>query len=118
MFEASSTVKAVRAQIDHPVIDSDGHFFEFYPVLDEYLEKEGGKDLLQAFYASIRETQIDGNWHEMTREQRRDVWRNRPVFWALQSRNMLDLASAMLPNLLYRRLDEIGLDFSVMYPGG
>ena len=117
MFAANPIVDKVHSRIDHPVIDSDGHFFEFYPVLDEYLEKEGGKDLLQGFYASIRDTQIDGNWHEMTLEQRRDVWRNRPVFWALQSENALDLATAMLPNLMYQRMDEIGLDFSVMYPG-
>jgi predicted TIM-barrel fold metal-dependent hydrolase len=117
MFQANPIVDKVRSRIDHPIIDSDGHFFEFYPVLNEYLEKEGGKDLLQDFYASIRETQIDGNWHEMTQEQRRDVWRNRPVFWALQSENTLDLATAMLPNLMYQRMDEIGLDFSVMYPG-
>ena len=117
MFEANPIVEKVRSQINHPIIDSDGHFFEFYPVLNEYLEKEGGKALLEGFYASIRETQIDGNWHELSIEQRRDVWRNRPVFWALQAENTLDLATAMLPNLMYRRLDEIGLDFSIMYPG-
>lgn len=117
MFAPNPIVDKVRSRIDHPIIDSDGHFFEFYPVLNEYLEKEGGKALLEGFYASIRETQIDGNWHEMSREQRRDVWRNRPVFWALQSENTLDLATAMLPNLMYQRMDEIGLDFSVMYPG-
>jgi predicted TIM-barrel fold metal-dependent hydrolase len=117
MFQANPIVDKVRSQIDHPVIDSDGHFFEFYPVLSEYLEKEGGKGFVQQFYAAAKETQIDGNWHEMSVEQRRDVWRNRPVFWALQSENTLDLATAMLPNLMYQRLDEIGLDFSIMYPG-
>jgi predicted TIM-barrel fold metal-dependent hydrolase len=117
MFEASPSVEAVRAQIDHPVIDSDGHFFEFYPVLNEYLEKEGGPELLRDFYASVSETQIDGNWYEMTQEQRREVRRNRPVFWAAAAENTLDLATANFPKLLYQRMDEIGLDFSVMYPG-
>ncbi|MDG2005343.1 MAG: amidohydrolase family protein [Novosphingobium sp.] len=117
MFEANPIVDKVRAQIDHPVIDSDGHFFEFYPVLNEYLEAEGGKVLVRDFWASFSDTQIDGNWYEMTKDERRDVRRNRPVFWAAAAENTLDLATANFPNLLYQRMDEIGLDFSVMYPG-
>ena len=117
MFAANPIVDKVRARIDHPVIDSDGHFFEFIPVLSEYLEKEGGKDLLQDFWTSVMATQIDGNWYEMSVEQRRDVWQNRPVFWGAPAENTLDYATANFPNLLYRRMDEIGLDFSVMYPG-
>jgi predicted TIM-barrel fold metal-dependent hydrolase len=117
MFEPNPVAEAVRSRIDHPVIDSDGHFFEFYPVLNEYLEKEGGQELLRDFWPSFSASQIDGNWYQLTPEQRREYRRNRPVFWAAAAENVLDFATANFPNLLYQRMDEIGLDFSVMYPG-
>ena len=31
--------------------------------------------------------------------------------------NTLDLATSLFPDLLYERMDEIGLDFAVLYPG-
>ena len=34
----------------------------------------------------------------------------------MPARNTLDRATAMLPRLLYERLDEIGLDLAVLYP--
>jgi predicted TIM-barrel fold metal-dependent hydrolase len=37
-------------------------------------------------------------------------------WWGLPTRNTLDRATAMLPQLLYRRLDEIGIDVTVVYP--
>ncbi len=117
MFAANPHVDKVRARIDHPVIDSDGHFFEFYPVLSEYLEKEGGPSLVKDFFACASDTETISNWYELSAEQRRDVRRNRPVFWSAPAENTLDYATANFPKLLYKRMDEIGLDFSVMYPG-
>ena len=37
-------------------------------------------------------------------------------FWGRQSTNTLDRATAMMPRLLYDRLDELGLDYCVIYP--
>ena len=37
-------------------------------------------------------------------------------YWTLPSENTLDRASAMLPKLMYARLDEIGIDYALMYP--
>ena len=37
-------------------------------------------------------------------------------WWAYPSRNTRDRATGMLPQLLYERLDEFGLDFAVLYP--
>ena len=33
---------AVRARLNHPVIDSDGHIVEFEPALFDYLQQVGG----------------------------------------------------------------------------
>jgi predicted TIM-barrel fold metal-dependent hydrolase len=37
-------------------------------------------------------------------------------YWTRQSTNTRDRATAMMPRLLYDRLDEIGIDFGVIYP--
>src|SRR5258707_10457365 len=39
-------------------------------------------------------------------------------YWGRQSTNTRDRATAMMPRLLYDRLDEIGIDFGVVYPTG
>jgi hypothetical protein len=31
----------------HPVIDSDGHFVEFFPAFVDYLKAEGGGEILE-----------------------------------------------------------------------
>ena len=38
------------------------------------------------------------------------------VWWGLPTRNTLDHATSRLPKLLYERLDEIGLDVTVLCP--
>ena len=38
------------------------------------------------------------------------------AFWSSPSENVLDRATAMFPRLLYDRLDDLGIDFSVVYP--
>jgi predicted TIM-barrel fold metal-dependent hydrolase len=40
----------------------------------------------------------------------------RTGWWSLPTRNALDRATCTLPSLLYDRLDEIGIDFAVLYP--
>ena len=38
------------------------------------------------------------------------------AFWFLPTKNTLDRATAMMPRLMYERLDDLGLDFCVIYP--
>ena len=40
----------------------------------------------------------------------------RPPWWGSPARNTRDLATAMFPSLLHERLDDLGIDFSVVYP--
>src|SRR5207237_1584397 len=49
-------------------------------------------------------------------DERRDRRRAQEAFWAVPTKNTLDRATAMLPRLLYERLDDLGLDFAVLYP--
>src|SRR5581483_7963210 len=38
------------------------------------------------------------------------------AWWPFPTKNTLDRATAMAPKLLYQRLDELGFDFTVLYP--
>ena len=42
---------AVRARLNHPVIDSDGHTVEFEPAVMEYLHKVGGPGIVERYKA-------------------------------------------------------------------
>ena len=39
-----------------------------------------------------------------------------PSWWGWQTADVRDRATAHLPALLYERLDEIGIDFTILYP--
>jgi predicted TIM-barrel fold metal-dependent hydrolase len=118
-----TTTKAadIRAGLDHPVIDADGHFVELAPVLDDALlaslEAEGGSSLRDLYLFSQAlpfdtSTVLAGR----TSMAARDEWKAMPSWWGWQTRNTRDRATSHLPALLYERLDEMGIDFSILYP--
>jgi len=39
-----------------------------------------------------------------------------PVFWPYPAKNTYDRATAAMPKLLHQRLDEMGLDFTILNP--
>jgi hypothetical protein len=107
----------VRARLQHPVIDIDGHMAEYFPTLAPYLEREG----LSLDHPSLgRLLPPHGgtprSWHEQTPEERAATRTPRGPWWSSPAKNTLDLATALFPELLYERLDELGFDFSVVYP--
>lgn len=111
----------IRAELDHPVIDADGHFVELAPVLDDALlaslEAEGGSELRDR-YLSSRAAPFDTSTvlAGRTASARHDDWTAMPSWWGWQTRNTRDRATSHLPRLLYERLDEMGIDFSILYP--
>jgi predicted TIM-barrel fold metal-dependent hydrolase len=113
-FIPSDQVAAIRNHIDHPIIDSDGHLIEYLPLVRDFLVEETGEDLAKAFdsmvRSSLRRTSVPSP------ERRRQVGVHATAVWGIPSRNTLDRATVMLPELLYRRLDELGIDFAVLYP--
>jgi predicted TIM-barrel fold metal-dependent hydrolase len=104
---------AIRERIDHPIIDADGHCLEYMPLVREYLREAGGQRVDNGFWGTFEGARAMAH---ATNEQRRDFGVIRPPWWAFPASNTLDRATAMLPKLLYGRLDEIGLDFAVVYP--
>jgi predicted TIM-barrel fold metal-dependent hydrolase len=106
---------AVRARLQHPIIDSDGHTAEFEPALFDYLREVGGSRVLERL-KSLSNSPISFRWYKMTPQERRDARLARPLWAAHPTRNTLDRATSSLPRLLHERLPEMGIDFTVIYP--
>jgi predicted TIM-barrel fold metal-dependent hydrolase len=112
----------LKARLNHPVIDTDLHTFEFLPLLEDYVDKFGGPQLVDAFRRSfVRPANpkiVEGvpNWYDLSAEARAYYRVFRPAFWILPTKNTLDLATVGLPRLLAERLDDQGADFAILYP--
>ena len=103
----------IRRQLGHPVIDADGHFREATPILLDYVNAVGGADARDRYERHVtsifRSTPVSD-------EDRRDARTPTSAWWMSPASNTYDLATAALPGLLYERLDEMGIDFSILYP--
>jgi len=111
---ASSSEK-IRARLNHPVIDCDGHTIELSPVLHDYIRQVGGKTMLDQ-YLKASAFRDQGGWQSISGKERRDSWAYCTPWWAKPARNTIDRATASLPGLLHKRMDELGMDFTVVYP--
>jgi predicted TIM-barrel fold metal-dependent hydrolase len=107
----------VRRRLRHPVIDIDGHLAEHVPTLAPYLEREGLaldhpclRRLLPAYGGT------DATWHDQSKAERAATRTARGPWWSAPARRTIDLATALFPQLLHERLDELGIDFGVVYP--
>jgi hypothetical protein len=113
IMSAHMTPEQVRLKIDHPIVDGDGHWVEYDPVFSERMRKVGGDLAADGFLKAMGTTR---ELLSMSMAERRDKRLGQQGFWARQAENTLDRATAMMPRLLYDRLDELGLDFVVVYP--
>jgi predicted TIM-barrel fold metal-dependent hydrolase len=107
------SAQAIRTRLSHPVIDSDGHWVEPVPLLRDYLAKVGGAKAIEGFRAR---NELVAGVLRLTPKERRERRLGQEAWWALPTRNTRDRATAMIPQLLYERLNELGLDFTVLYP--
>jgi len=107
------TPTEIRAKLNHPVVDGDGHWVEYDPVFAEQMRKVGGDLAADGFLKAMAVTR-DSLMLSVAERKRRRV--SMPGFWTRQTGNTLDRATAMIPHMLYDRLDEIGSDFAIIYP--
>jgi predicted TIM-barrel fold metal-dependent hydrolase len=96
------------------VLDCDGHWLEPTPVLLDYVKRVGGQDCADAMMKMQRDYGSNEWYHADESERRRRRWM-RPAWWSFPA-HTLDRATAMLPRLLYERLDQLGIDFSIILP--
>lgn len=91
----------IRAKLDHPVVDADGHMIETSFALLDFVKQVGGANI-----AARVEDMFTNNDAETGR---------RAVWVGNSGPASIDRATAMLPKLFRARLDEAGIDFSVVY---
>jgi predicted TIM-barrel fold metal-dependent hydrolase len=105
--EPIARVRALRAALDHPVIDADGHLIESLPLLLEYVGSIGGTEAPARVLRALREA--TSGLGDARRGDGRGPW------WGVTN-DARDLACVISPRLLAERMAEIGLDFAVLYP--
>src|SRR5579872_5678495 len=102
----------IHRRLDHPVIDGDGHWLEPIPVLEEYLDELGGARAVDTFRTWCR-AKADVYALIPAERQRRRIARGN---WWGASNKAIDRATSLAPGLMYERLGDFGVDFSVIYP--
>lgn len=125
MSEASTRSARIRARLDHPIVDGDGHLTEFYPGFLEYVEKVGGGDFARRYLGGFGASPTGGGhrggdfagWSDQSWDERRRHRTRRAAWWGSPTRNLRDAATTALPGLLYERMDELGMDYSILYGG-
>lgn len=93
----------LRETLGRPVVDADGHVLEYRPALDHYMQREGLGGTEDTFLPAWPADMAERHSAYMS-----------PL--TLPAENTLDLATASFPRLLYHRLDEIGIDFAIIFP--
>lgn len=111
----TSRATRIRARLDHPVVDADGHMLEYAPVFLDFLKQVAGAGTVKRYAAQSKKARAN-RWHRMSRQDIRDHRIARPPFWAVAAAHTLDRATSMLPGLLRDRLDELGFDYTIVYP--
>src|ERR1700682_3054937 len=71
----TSEAAKLRARLNHPVIDSDGHWVEFGPQVNDYLRQVGGAKAVEGFKSRPTE-----DWHlTIPLKERRERRLDQPV---------------------------------------
>lgn len=113
---ADSPSAKVRARLSHPVIDADGHMIELTPLLIDYVRQVGGAEVARRYEESPA---LNSLYRQQvlhtTVNDRRDAWATLTPWWG-QAANTLDRATAMIPRLLYDRMEELGFDYVILFP--
>ncbi len=112
-YVRSDEVAAIKRQLDHPVIDGDGHLIEYTPLVRDFMVEIAGEEVAQGFDLMSNGGALA---RQLPLEQKRSLGLSRFPWWGLPTRNTLDRATAMFPGLMYERLDELGIDFALLYP--
>ena len=103
-----SKSQQLRARLDHPIIDSDGHTFELAPLFTDYLKSVAGAKVVERFQTAYFDTFADQRWSRFSVQERRERRNLRPTWWAIPARNTTDLATAIFPKMMYERLPRWG----------
>jgi predicted TIM-barrel fold metal-dependent hydrolase len=117
-----TSASELRANLGHPIVDADGHIIEtapvFLPFFEDYVTKIAGGDMVDKFRRAGGmdfDEMVLRPWSNLSWEERKGTWATRPPWWSLPTGNSLDRATSHLPRLMYERLDDLGIDFAILY---
>lgn len=99
-------IAEIRAELDHPIVDTDGHLLESVPLLLERVDADAGAAAVERVRAALPGLFTGGG--SLERGIARGPWWPSPTDAEYQ-------ATVMIPALLAERLEEIGIDFAVLY---
>lgn len=113
---AISEAARIREQLTHPILDGDGHWLEPMPIWLQFLRDVGGSDMVDQ-YQAVRRTD---SWPKADVPERMAKRLRRMQPWignaAGAPSDTLTRATAMLPALMRERMEELGIDFAIIYP--
>ncbi len=91
----------IRAGLNHPVVDADGHMMECTFAVLDFVKQVGGADIAAHYEDHLKATSSG--------QSRRAVWigNSGPA--------SIDRATALLPRLYRSRLEDAGIDFGIVY---
>ena len=110
-----SRAAAIREGLNYPVVDCDGHVLEVTPVLVEYIRETAGARYADAYASSAAYARFSSPW-TTTPDQRRYHWIGQSNLWGWPTKNTYDRATATIPGLYAKRMDDLGIDYSILYP--
>lgn len=111
----ASRAADIRRQLGYPIVDCDGHVLELMTVFTAHLREVVPGPIADRFQASPAYRRWHEPWAAGTEERRR-AWTPMANLWGWPTKNTLDRATATLPNLYAERMDELGIDYSILYP--
>ena len=113
--KSPSAARLLREELGHPIVDVDGHILELTPVFVEYVRETVGDKAATALAKSHAYRRWTTPWG-VGESVRREHWISQNNLWGWQTKNTLDRATATIPGLYASRMDDLGIDFSFLYP--
>jgi hypothetical protein len=99
----------IRDRLEHPVIDADGHLIEVPGLFADFLREVAGPGVAARWGGAARGGRDPGDGVPA------GSWAACPPWWSVPP-DARDRAAACVPGILHRRLDELGIDLSILYP--
>ena len=109
---SSGTSAQVRRRLNHPVIDADGHWNELQPIFLDYIAQAGGAKAADA-YRKMAAATYGFTWYDVSPAERSRQRLARPPWW-IKVTDTYYRTTTMVPALFNERLDEFGIDFSLV----
>lgn len=104
----------IRSQLNHPVVDADGHWLELQPIFADYVAEHAGPRMADRYRTEMAKA-VGYNWYNVPPAERKRARMRRQAWW-VHPTGALDRTAVMVPGMLYDRLDAYGIDVSLVYP--